>query len=140
MVRSLVDLLGNGMFPTPTQVLDSGEAELREKIRLGFRAPQLLEATQTMLDQGLMDTYGRESGENITYEELISMRGIGPYSASHVMMMMHDFSRIPIDSAVTRHYRNHHGLKPEEIEPFLSTWGEYRALGHYLQRREISNI
>ena len=136
MVAALIDEIGGGLFPTPGQVVDAGEAGLRERARLGFRAPQLLEATQTMLGRGLMDEHGRESEGRITYEELIGMRGIGPYAASHVMMLLHDFSRVPIDSEVTRHYGERHGLKPDEIEPFLDQWGDYRVLGHHLQRRE----
>ena len=136
MVAALIDEIGAGLFPTPGEVIDAEEGGLRERARLGFRAPQLLEATQTMLDRGLIDEHGRETEKQMTYDELIGLRGIGPYAASHVMMLQHDYSRVPIDSEVTRHYGERHGLKPDEIEPFLDQWGDFRVLGHHLQRRE----
>ena len=63
--------LGNGLFPTPRNMLDAGEAALRGKSRLGFRAPQLLEATEELLKRGLMDETGRGAEGLITHEELI---------------------------------------------------------------------
>ena len=135
MVMSLVDEIGDGLFPTPRQVLDAGETDLRKRVRLGFRARQLFEATEKLLEWGLMDELGRESESPITYEELIRLRGIGPYAASHVMVLLHDFSRIPIDSEVTRYYGERYGLAPAQIEPFFDRWGDYRFLVHRLSTR-----
>ena len=135
MVKSLIDEIGDGVFPTPLRVLDAGEATLRETARLGFRAPQLLAATERLIERGLMNEMGQESEGRITYEELIGLRGIGPYAASHTMALLHDFSRIPVDSEATRYYGERHGLAPDQIEAFFDRWGEYRFLGHQLSGR-----
>ena len=132
MVAALVDKIGDGLFPTPRQVLDAGEAVLRKRARLGFRSPQLIESTGELLRRGLMDELGREARSRVTYEELVELRGIGPYAASHMMALLHDFGRIPIDSEATRYYAQRHGLTPAEIEPFFDSWGDYRFLGHRL--------
>ena len=132
MVASLVDQVGDGLFPTPRNRLDAGEAALRGNARLGFRAPQLMEATEELLKRGLMDESGRGAEGLITYEELIRLRGIGPYAGSHIAMLLHDFSRIPVDSGVSRIFRERHGLAPEEIAGFFDRWGEYRVLGYML--------
>ena len=102
MVASLVDEIGDGLFPSPRNVLDAGEAALRGRAYLGFRAPQLLKATEELLKSGLMEESGRGAEGLITYEEMIRLRGIGPYAASHIRMLLHDFSRIPVDSEVSR--------------------------------------
>ena len=136
MVASLVDEIGDGLFPTPRNVLDAGEAVLRGNARLGFRAPQLLVATEELLKRGLMNESGRGAEGLITYEEMIGLRGIGPYAASHIAMLLHDFSRIPVDSEVSRFFRERHGLAADEIEGFFDRWGEYRILGYKLMHRQ----
>ncbi len=129
MVGALIDEIGGGFVPSPRKVIDAGEDELREKARLGFRAKGLVESTESLIGRGLIDESGNGDGHRLTYEELIGLRGIGPYAASHLRMLLHDFSRIPIDSEVTRYCRDKLGLAPDEIEPFFDRWGEYRFLG-----------
>ena len=129
MVGALIDEIGGGFVPSPRKVIDAGEDVLREKARLGFRAKGLVESTESLIGRGLIDESGNGDGHRLTYEELIGLRGIGPYAASHLRMLLHDFSRIPIDSEVTRYCRDKLGLAPDEIEPFFDRWGEYRFLG-----------
>ncbi len=129
MVGALIDEIGGGFVPSPQQVIDTGEDELREKARLGFRAKGLVESTESLIERGLIDESGNGDGHRLTYEDLIGLHGIGPYAASHLRMLLHDFSRIPIDSEVTRYCRDKLGLAPDEIEPFFDRWGEYRFLG-----------
>jgi 3-methyladenine DNA glycosylase/8-oxoguanine DNA glycosylase len=135
MVTALVDAIGGGVFPTPRNVLDAGEAALRADAGLGFRAPQLVAATEMLLQRGLMDEAGRGVEALITREELIGLPGIGPYAAGHVAMLLHDYSRIPVDSAVSRFFRERYGLAPDRIEPFFDKWGDYRFLGYRLSAR-----
>ena len=135
MTRALVDSVGGGTFPTPREVVDAGESGLREVGRLGFRAPQLLASTERLLARGLVDEHGNGSEERITYDELIELPGIGPYAASHVAMLLHDYSRIPVDSAVTSFFRERYGLEPAQIEPYFDGWGGFRFLGYRLSAR-----
>ncbi len=135
MTRALVASLGSGTFPTPRDVLEAGESGLREVGRLGFRAPHLLASTERLLASGLMDEDGNGAEDRITYDELIALPGIGPYAASHVAMLLHDYSRVPVDSAVTRFFREHYGLEPAQIEPYFDDWGEFRFLGYRLSAR-----
>ncbi len=102
MVTALVDVIGDGVFPTPRDVLDAGEDGLRNDARLGFRAPQLLAATEDLSERGLMDEDGKGAEDRITYEELIELPGIGPDASGHVAMLLRDFIRFPVESAVTR--------------------------------------
>ena len=135
MTRALVDSLGRGTFPTPRDILDAGEAGLREVGRLGFRAPQLMASTEILLRESLMDEDGNGAEDRIAYDELIALPGIGPYAASHVTMLLHDYNRVPVDSEVTRFFRERYGLEPAQIEPYLDDWGEFRFLGYRLSTR-----
>ena len=135
MTRALVESFGGGTFPTPREVIDAGESGLRQVGRLGFRAPQLLASTERLLAKGLMDEHGNGAEDRITYDELIKLPGIGPYAASHVAMLLHDYSRVPVDSAVTSFFRERYGLEPAQIEPYFDGWGDFRFLGYRLSAR-----
>jgi len=139
MARLLVEEIGSGFVPTPTQVLDAGDDGLRQRATMGFRAKGIMLSTEKLLDSGLMDEQGNAAEEALTYDVLIGLHGIGPYAASHLRMLLHDFSRVPVDSEVTKFFREQHGIGPKEIESFLDRWGEYKFLGYRLSRRLSKN-
>jgi len=139
MVSSLVNLIGEGLFPTPIQVIEKGKEFLRQEVRLGFRARVLAELSRQLFDQRIVDCQGNLINTNLNFEYLIRLRGIGQYSASHLMMLCHDFGRIPIDSEVIRYCKEHYHIESGEIDTFFEKWGEYRFLGYKLSRI-IDNI
>ena len=134
MVEALVDA-GSGLFPAPAEVLDLGDAGLRER-GLGFRARSLAEGTKAMLDRGLIDEAGRAAG-HVGYDDLIDLWGIGPYAAAHMAVLQHDFSRIPVDSEVTSYCRERYGIGPKEIDAHFEPWGEFRFLGYRLTKNAL---
>ena len=134
MVSSLVNDLGAGAFPTPAQVADYGEDRLRKELRLGFRSRVLAESTLRMLNEGTIDEAGDLAGGKIAYEDLLGLRGVGGYTASHMMMLLGDFSRVPVDSEVTRFCKDRYGIEPKEVDSFFERWGQYRFLGYKLSR------
>ena len=137
MVDGLVGLSGDSLFPRPVEVLNMGEAGLRSQVKLGFRAPVVVDATKTLLEEGLIDEYGRGDEDRISYEALIRLRGIGPYAASHLAVLLHDFSRIPVDSEVAKDCKERFGIEPPEIESYFYDWREYRFLGYSLGRGQV---
>ena len=134
MVSSLVNRIGAGTFPTPAQVANYGEDRLRKELRLGFRSRVLAESTLRMLDEGTIDEKGDLAGGKIAYEDLLGLRGVGGYTASHMMMLLGDFSRVPVDSEVTRFCKDRYGIEPKEVDSFFERWGQYRFLGYKLSR------
>ena len=133
MVTSIVDVIGGGVFPTPARVIGAGEAGLRE-LGVGFRARSIAEATETMLDRGLIDEAGRAVAGPVPYDDLIALWGIGPYAAGHMAVLQDDFSRIPVDSEVTSYCRDRYGIGPGEIDAHFEPWGEFRFLGYRLTK------
>ena len=134
MVSSLVNQLGNGVFPTPLDIMGYGENALRKDLRLGFRARVLVESSRQLLEERWIDDEGNLKHKDIQFEDLIALRGIGPYSASHLMMLTHNFRRIPIDSEVPRYCRDYHNVDPQCIDTFFGAWGAFRVLGYKLSR------
>lgn len=135
MAGRLVQEIGGGFVPTPVQVLDVGEATLRERASMGFRAKGIMVSTERLLKDGLVDESGVGEEGLLTYEALIGLHGVGPYAASHLRVLLHDFSRVPVDSEVTKFFRERHGIGPKDVEGFLERWGEYKFLGYRLSRR-----
>jgi hypothetical protein len=134
MAAALVAEPGGGHFPGPEALLDYGEDRLRERAKLGFRARTIVLTTRRMLDDGVITRYGEGLAERLDHDYLIGLKGIGPYAAAHCRVLLHDFSRIPIDTVVTTYLRERHGCDPAEFAVKRSLWGEYLALGYRLAR------
>jgi 3-methyladenine DNA glycosylase/8-oxoguanine DNA glycosylase len=134
MVAALVAEPGGGAFPGPEALLDYGEERLRERAKLGFRARTVVLATRQMLDDGAISLSGEGIAERLEHDYLVSLKGIGPYAAAHCRVLLHDFSRIPVDSAVTAYLRERHDCDPAAFIEGRSSWGNYVALGYRLDR------
>ena len=134
MVSSLVNRLGDGVFPTPLEIIEHGEEFLRQELRFGFRARVVAELSRQLMDQGIVDCQGNLVDTNPRFEDLLGLRGIGQYSASHLMMLCHDFGRVPIDSEVIRYCKDRYNIEPEGIQTFFAAWGDYKFLGYKLNQ------
>lgn len=133
MSAALVAEVGRGLFPTPHQVLAFGEAALRARCRLGFRAPTVIRCTQRMLDDGVLDASGHGEPAALGYAYLLSLPGIGPYAAAHCRVLLHDFAQLPVDSIMTAHLRETAGLA-DGFAAHFEAWGDYAFLGYQLKR------
>jgi N-glycosylase/DNA lyase len=87
-----------------------------------------------MLDDGAIDDDGHGHPDRLDYDYLISLKGIGPYAAAHCRMLLHDFSRIPVDSVVVAHLRQRHDTTPAEFIAARAACGVYLGLGYRLMR------
>ncbi len=134
MSAALVAEPGGGAFPAPQAVIDYGEARLRSIAKTGFRAPTIVAATRRMLDDGAIDHDGHGHPDRLDHDYLTSLKGIGPYAAAHCRMLLHDFSRIPVDSVVVAHLRERHDTSPAEFIAARAECGAYLGLGYRLMR------
>ena len=135
MASRLVHEIGEGFVPTPIQIMDAGETALRERASMGFRAKGIMVSTEKLLEDGLVNETGAAEEDALTYDVLIALHGIGPYAASHLRVLLNDFSRVPVDSEVTSYFRERYGIGPNGVEGYLERWGEYKFLGYRLSRR-----
>jgi N-glycosylase/DNA lyase len=134
MSAALVAEPGGGTFPSPGAVLDYGEGRLRERAKLGFRAATVIAATSRMLEDGAIDASGNGIDERLGHDYLTSLKGIGPYAASHCRLLLQDFSRIPIDTVAVADLRERYGEDPAGFTAGRAHWGDYLALGYKLAR------
>jgi hypothetical protein len=87
-----------------------------------------------MLDDRVISASGEGSPEQLAHDYLIGLKGIGPYAAAHCRLLLHDFSRIPVDSSVLAYLRERHGCDPAAFAASRAAWGPYLALGYRLTR------
>ena len=114
MVHALVRELGEpsvgfageplaNAFPTPQAMAGRDERFYRETVRSGYRAPHMVRLS-TMVADGEIDLerLAAETREELPDEDveelLLSLPGIGPYAAAHVMMTLGRNSRLILDS------------------------------------------
>jgi 3-methyladenine DNA glycosylase/8-oxoguanine DNA glycosylase len=134
MVAALVAEPGEGAFPNPQAVLDYGEERMRERGKLGFRARSVIAATRRMLDDGAITADGNGIPDRLPHDYLLGLSGVGPYAAAHCRVLLHDFSRIPIDTSVVGYLRAKYGCDPAEFAATRPQWGPYIALGYRMVR------
>ncbi len=134
MAAALVAEPGEGAFPGPEALLSYGEERLRERAKLGFRAATVISATRRLRADGAVDAAGDGQPERLDHHYLVSLKGIGPYAAAHCRLLLHDFSRIPVDSGLIAYLRERHDSSPAEFAASRSSWGPYLALGYRLTR------
>jgi len=146
MAERLVGRVGGGAFPTPGQVLAAGADALQAECGLGYRAAPLVRATELLLEARALDADGHGRADALGYEALLALPGIGPYAAAHCRVLLHDFSRLPIDSSVTAHMAavlarkqrtRKAGRKTSAhaaLEAHFARWGEFRFLGYRLAK------
>ncbi len=136
-VRMAADIsmqLGEGGFPNPLTILKAGPIILKKDLRLGFRAEVIYQISRQLLDRGIIDERGMLKKPTLGFEDLIQFRGLGPYTVNHILMLLHNFEWIPIDSEVTNYCQLTYKLKTDEIQEYFAPWGKYRFLGYKLRR------
>jgi 3-methyladenine DNA glycosylase/8-oxoguanine DNA glycosylase len=124
-------------FPTPEAIAASSPEFLKEKIRVGYRAPAIHQLA-IRVDSGKLDLESLKTSELPTLElrkELLTISGVGPYAAANLLMILgrHDF--IPIDSyalkMVSLEWYRGKPITAKEIEKRFEKWGEFKGLAFW---------
>jgi 3-methyladenine DNA glycosylase/8-oxoguanine DNA glycosylase len=124
-------------FPTPEAIAASRPDVLKEKIRVGYRAPAIHQLA-VRVASGKFDLESLKSSELTTLElrkELLTMNGVGPYAAANLLMILgrHDF--IPIDSyalkMVSTEWYDGDPITAKEVEKRFERWGEFKGLAFW---------
>ena len=147
MTKKLVDEFGFSLpaveapqtraFPTPAAIAASNPDYIREKIRAGYRAPAIHDLA-VRVTSGKYDLESLKTSSLTTLElrkELMTIKGVGPYAAANLLMLLsrHDF--IPIDSwalmLVSHEWHKGKPVTAREVEKRFEKWGEYKGLAFW---------
>ena len=124
-------------FPTPESIAASNPDFIKEKIRVGYRAPAIYDLAYRIAS-GKYDLEALKTSTLPTLElrkELMTIKGVGPYAAANLLMILgrHDF--IPIDSyalkMVSHEWYKGKSITAKEVEKRFEKWGAYKGLAFW---------
>jgi 3-methyladenine DNA glycosylase/8-oxoguanine DNA glycosylase len=145
MVAALVDQFGDPLpgdptrraFPTPERLAATDEETLRSRTRLGFRAPSVLQLARSVASSSL-DLESLKAAAIPTVElqqSLLAIRGIGPYAAANLLMILGRYHFIPVDSwalkLVSQEWHSGQPVTPADVEAAFERWGEWKGLAYW---------
>lgn len=127
MVDLLVEKCG-GVFPTQEQVARFTPEELQNDCRLGYRAKSIHALASRDLSQLPESTEDR-------YKFYLSLPGIGPYGAAHLLAMDGRYDFIAVDTEFRRFVRDrYHGGRAVSDATMLRRyrkWGKWKYLAYW---------
>jgi len=131
--------LDGGGFPTPELVLKHSTRQLAGKVPLGYRAETVRTVARLAADGKLpLDQWAAAGDWDRIRECLTAIRGVGPYSINHMLVLLGWYGNIPVDSEVLQYLRcTHFGGRavPAEqaVQPY-GRYGQYRFLAYKCHR------
>lgn len=125
-------------FPSPAAMADAGETFYKEVARAGYRGPYFI-AIAREVAEGRLDLEQLATDRELSDEEiearLLSLPGVGPYAAAHIMMMIGRYSRLILDSWSRPAYLRAAGkraAKDHVIVKRFRRYGRYAGLAFWL--------
>ena len=124
-------------FPTPEAIAAYSPDFLKERIRVGYRAPAIHQLA-VRVASGKLDLESLKTSDLPTLalrKELLTINGVGPYAAANLLMLLgrHDF--IPIDSyalsMVSKEWYSGEPITAKEVEKRFEQWGEFKGLAFW---------
>jgi len=127
----------NKAFPTPEAIAASTPEYIKEKIRVGYRAPAIHQLA-VRVASGQLDLEALKTSTLPTLElrkELMNLSGVGPYAAANLLLILGHTDFIPIDSwalkLVSHEWYKGEPITAKEVEKRFEKWGEYKGLAFW---------
>jgi 3-methyladenine DNA glycosylase/8-oxoguanine DNA glycosylase len=127
----------NKAFPTPEAIAASSPDVLKEKIRVGYRAPAIYNLA-VQVASGTFDLESLKTSELPTLElrkQLLTISGVGSYAAANLLLILGRSDFIPIDSwalkLVSHEWYRGIPITPKEVEKRFEKWGEFKGLAFW---------
>ena len=124
-------------FPTPQAIAASDPDYIKEKIRVGYRAPAIHDLA-VRVASGQYDLEALKHSSLPTLElrkELLTIKGVGPYAAANLLMLLGRSDFIPVDSwalmLVSHEWHKGKPVTAREVEKRFAKWGEYKGLAFW---------
>ena len=124
-------------FPSPAEIAASSPEVLREAVRVGYRAPAIHELA-VRVDSGELDLESLKTSDLPTLElrkELLKIKGVGPYAAANLLLILGRGDFIPVDSwalkLVSHEWYDGEPVTPQQVEKAFEGWGEFKGLAYW---------
>ncbi|HUL44173.1 MAG TPA: 3-methyladenine DNA glycosylase [Bacteroidota bacterium] len=144
MVRNLCEKLGmrdgdgESSFPAPEALASVSEKFLRKEVRSGYRSPYLLEFSRRIVRKEIQPELWRESSlpASELFEEVRSVKGVGPYAAGNILKLLGHYDHLGIDSWCRKRFfeihRSQKRRNDKTIERYYEGHGRWRGLFFWL--------
>jgi 3-methyladenine DNA glycosylase/8-oxoguanine DNA glycosylase len=124
-------------FPSPAEIAASSPEVLREAVRVGYRAPAIHELA-VRVASGELDLESLKTSDLPTLElrkELLKIKGVGPYAAANLLLILGRGDFIPVDSwalkLVSYEWYDGQPVTPKQVEEAFENWGEFKGLAFW---------
>jgi 3-methyladenine DNA glycosylase/8-oxoguanine DNA glycosylase len=124
-------------FPSPAEIATSSPEVLREAVRVGYRAPSIHELS-VRVASGELDLESLKHSDLPTLElrkELLKIKGVGPYAAANLLLILGRGDFIPVDSwalkLVSHEWYDGEPVTPKQVEEHFEAWGEFKGLAYW---------
>ncbi len=123
-------------FPPPAAIAAVEAGAFAASVRAGYRAPYL-HATAREIAVGGIDLEGfcrraREVETGVLMAELRKLRGIGPYAAAHMALLLGSYGHVPVDSwardLVRMYFNGGAPVTDREVHAHFDRFGPWKAL------------
>jgi N-glycosylase/DNA lyase len=125
---------GLGVFPDAAAIASVSESYLRNEIRCGYRAPYLLEFSESVAS-GSRDVERWRHWDGTTeqlFKEMRSVKGVGEYAAGALMKLVGCYEYLALDSWCRATFAELHGngrkVSDRTIEKYYRPFGKWRGL------------
>lgn len=133
-----VSIDGTRCFPEPAAIADSSEKFLRQEVRLGYRAPYVLEFARRVAS-GTLDVESFRNAKGSAqdlHRALRGIKGVGEYAASNLLKLLGRFEYLGLDSWCRSRYAELHNggttVDDSEIERYYARFEEWKGLVMWL--------
>lgn len=145
MARELVDSFGEPYagdsgrraFPTAEAIARASPEEFAGRVRLGYRAAYV-HALARRVASGEVDLEVLARGELPTPElekALLEIRGVGPYAAATLLMLLGRYDALPVDTVfrtfVSGKYFGGEPATDAELRAVYEGWGSWKYLAYW---------
>lgn len=127
-------------FPAAEAIAATHPDEFAQRVRMGYRAPYIHEIA-TLIAGGELDLASFDDPEIPTIEikrRLTALKGIGPYAAASLMMLLGRYDDLPVDSVYKDFVRKRYFPKRKptdaQIRAIYEDWNEWKYLAYWFDR------
>jgi 3-methyladenine DNA glycosylase/8-oxoguanine DNA glycosylase len=151
MVNAIVEHLGEAApgapaagpfghaFPSPADMAAAPESFYRDVAKTGYRGPYLRSLAESVAGGEIdLEELATADPDDLPDDEvaarLLTLPGVGPYAAAHIMMLIGRYSRLVLDSWTRPKYATLNGRKAKDtaIERRFRRYGRYSGLAFWL--------
>lgn len=132
------DAHGRHSFPTPAQVAALSPEALNAHVRAGYRGASLHTLADSIATGRLDPERWRDPAMSArqVYDEILALKGFGPYAAGAMMRLVGHFDELGLDSVCRAAYRerwnNGEPATDREIAAFYERFGRWRGLAVWM--------